>query len=220
MGEMKRSDPEAGKEAAKTRTLDTQLNDINHFKSSNKKSKLQLFQQRDRLERDYLRLTQEQAMLTQEKAQLSARQNMLRAVIAGDLDTNDEASVDESLKVAIAKREELAATEPQALSGRGNFDGFREVLAISDRALQDASSALKEVSAAGNRNDGQVLEKVLETNLKYRRDCLGEIQAKLVRATGERTWANQGVVSAADRSRSDKNEEGMMKAFFKELSMS
>merc|ERR1712194_623000 len=127
---------------------------------------------------------------------------------------------DESLKVAVSKREELAATEPQTLSGMGKFDGFREVLAISDRALQDASSALKEVSAAGNRNDGAVLERVLETNLKFRKDCLGEIQAKLRRATGERQSAGSGAASAFDKSRYEQNDGGMMKKFFAEVSMS
>merc|ERR1712194_407882 len=127
---------------------------------------------------------------------------------------------DESLKVAVSKREELAATEPQTLSGMGKFDGFREVLAISDRALQDASSALKEVSAAGNRNDGAILERVLETNLKFRKDCLGEIQAKLRRATGERqNFGGRSSASASDRKKADVDVGGFMKKFFNEVSL-
>merc|ERR1711957_627777 len=85
--------------------------------------------------------------------------------------------------------------------------------------LADASSALKEVSAAGNRNDGAILEKVLETNLKFRRDCLGEIQAKLHRATGERQNFGRSSASASDRKKADVDVGGFMKKFFNEVSL-
>merc|ERR1711948_22079 len=99
----------------------------------------------------------------------------------------------------------------------GTFDGLREVLSISDRALTDSSSALKEVSAA-NRVDGAILEKVLEANLKYRRDVLTEVHNKLNRVTGEGQTYIQSAESK-DKGKYEDNKEVYMQDFFKEVSM-
>merc|ERR1712039_311672 len=104
------------------------------------------------------------------------------------------------------------------LSGEGNFEGFREVLSISERALQDASSALKEVSAAGNRSDGAILEKMLEENLKFRRNCLGVIQSKLHKATGERQTSLKSLATAYDNEAAKPDVGGLMRKFFEEVS--
>jgi len=68
------------------------------------------------------------------------------------------------------------------LAGKGNFAGFREVLSISDRALNDISSALREVSATAQGSDAALLEEVLEANLKMRKEINLHIQEKLERA--------------------------------------
>lgn len=150
--------------------IDSQLNDINQFKASNRRNKVAYLAQRDTLEQENWKLQQELNAANQSKLQADARTKLLRALQKGDVGKAGGSSVDDGLRIATSKREELAATYPQTLAGVGKFNGFREVLQISDRALQDVSSALKEVSAAATGGDGAVLEEVLEANLKLRKE--------------------------------------------------
>lgn len=160
------------------RALETELNDVNHFKASNKRTKMQFFERRDRLERDLSQLTKELAAAEQEREQLVARTKLIRALARGDYGGGTGHAADDEVRIAVSKQRELAATEPQTLARLGRFAGFREVLAISDRALQDASSALKEVSAASPQGDS-TLEAVLEASLKLRKETNAKIQEKL-----------------------------------------
>lgn len=171
--ELKRSD--AG---LKDRGLDTQLNDISHFKASNKRSLMLFNEQRERLEGELMMITKDLATSIAESQQLEAREKLIKTLSAGNIGGSADASDDSGLRIAVSKRYELGATEPTILSSVGRFAGFREVLATSDRALQDISSALKEVSAASSGGDG-VLESVLEANLKLRKDANGKVKEKL-----------------------------------------
>jgi len=165
-----------------SRTLDIQLNDINHFKMSNKRGKMQLLAQRDEDERRNLSLMQEYSDTVSKKHQIEALDTLVAALRRGELITKSDNSSDDGLKVANSKRLELTATSPQELAGKGNFAGFREVLSISDRALNDISSALREVSATAQGSDAALLEEVLEANLKMRKEINVHIQEKLERA--------------------------------------
>merc|ERR1712187_179753 len=91
-------------------------------------------------------------------------------------------TLDDAFGIAMSKREELEATEPQRLAGVGSFTGFREVMAVSDQALKDISSALKEVSAAVKSSDGVDIVDALEANLKLRKEAKSIVQEKLLRA--------------------------------------
>merc|ERR1712048_1072147 len=95
---------------------------------------------------------------------------------------NSQSTVDDGMDIAMSKRDELEATEPQKLAGVGNFTGFREVMSVADQALKDISSALKEVSAAVKSNDGADIVDALEANLKLRKESKSIIQEKLLRA--------------------------------------
>merc|ERR1712064_18860 len=97
-------------------------------------------------------------------------------------------SLSDSLKVALRKQRQLADTFPEVLSSAGNFGGLREVMAISDMALQDVSRSLKEVSSAVASNEGVVFEEILEVNLKRRKEINTLISEKLVRAE----WGGDG----------------------------
>jgi len=165
-----------------SRQLETQLNDINHFKSANRSSKMKLLVQRDKLDQQCLDLTQELTLTNQKKRRTEARAKVIRSLRRNDLGTDDTSSIDDGLRLAMSKREELGATDPQMLAGKGKFLGFREVLSVSERALQDVSSALKEVSATLNTSDGSVLEEVLEHNLRLRKSINSQLLDKLVRA--------------------------------------
>merc|ERR1712039_746813 len=86
------------------------------------------------------------------------------------------------MQIAMSKREELAATEPQVLAGVGQyFTGFREALAISDRALHDVSSALKEVAGVVSGSEGVTIVDVLDENLRIRKECNDEVKERLSR---------------------------------------
>jgi len=159
--------------------IETQLNDINQFKASNRRNKVEYLAQRDRLEQENWKLSQELNAATQSRIQADARSKLLRALQKGDVGKGGGATIDDGLRIASSKREELSATYPQTLAGAGKFSGFREVLQISDRALQDVSSALKEVSAAATGGDGAVLEEVLEANLKLRKEYNMLVSEKL-----------------------------------------
>lgn len=172
--EMKRSDSTGG---FKNRGLDTQLNDISHFKASNKRSLMNFNEQRERMEEQLMIITKDLATSIAERQQLEAREKLIKTLWSGNMGGSD-ASEDNGLRIAVSKRHELAATDPATLSSVGGFVGFREVLATSDRALSDISSALKEVSAASSGGDG-VLESVLEANLKLRKDANSQIREKL-----------------------------------------
>merc|ERR1740121_2600899 len=112
--------------------------------------------------------------------QASARAKLLNNLMSGKLEGKSEASI-ESVKVADSKLRELASTDPHTLAGVGKerLTGLREVLSISDRALEDVQRALREVTAAGNEGDSAVLEEVLEANLKLRKKVNEHIQKKL-----------------------------------------
>lgn len=96
------------------------------------------------------------------------------------------------------------------LAGDGNFTGVRDVLMTSDRALNDVSSALKEVSAAASGGDGAVLEEVLEANLKLRKHMNEVVYDRVARAeTGSSGGGGRSGPSDA---------EGILQ-FFKEASL-
>jgi hypothetical protein len=177
--EVKKSEGAEGKK--QTHLIDSQLNDINQFRSSNRRNKLQHLAQRDALEQEAWKLQQELATATQAKALADARAKLLHQLQKGERDKGGNSTVDDGLRIASSKREELAATYPQTLAGVGRFSGFQEVLMISDRALQDVSSALTEVSAVATGGDGAVLEEVLEANLKLRKEYNTQISEKLSR---------------------------------------
>lgn len=173
--EMKKSEGSGGAH----RAVDTQLSDIRHFKESNRRTKLQLLARRDALEQNNLNLSQDLATVNTSKMEVEGRIKLIQSLQRGGLGKDGGSSIDEGLAIALSKREELSATNPQTLAGVGRFQGFREVLAISDRALQDISSALKEVSSAISSSDGAIFEEVLEANLKLRKDLNAAIQDKL-----------------------------------------
>jgi len=164
------------------RTIDTQLKDIKHFKSSNERTKMQLLAQRDKLEQQKWKLSQELTEAEQQKQQVESRTKLLKSLARGDLGKDYNSSLDDGLRIAHSKHNELAATNPATLAGEGSFIGFREVLGISDRALGDVSSALKEVSAAVKGGDGNVLETLLESNLKLRKEYNLLLAERLSRA--------------------------------------
>jgi len=170
------------------RALETELHDVNHFKSSNKRTKMQFFERRDRLERDYAKLTEALVAAEQEREYIETRAKLIRALARGDLGGGRDHAADDEVRIAVNKQLELAATEPQTLARVGRFTGLREVLAISDRALVDASSALKEVSAASPHGDS-TLEAILEASLKLRKEANAKIQEKLAIAEqGRKGW--------------------------------
>jgi len=173
---------QAGQDDARKKALETQLSDIRYFRKSNKRTRLQLLEERDKLEQTLLHLTQDQIHYSQKKLEVEGRQKLIRSLQKGGLGKDAKSSIDDGLDIAMSKREELAATECQTLAGVGKFTGFREVVAISDRALQDVSSALKEVSGAVKGSDGVGIVDVLEANLKLRKDLKLQIQEKLNRA--------------------------------------
>jgi len=182
MLEVKRGEAQLQQQNAATRQLDTQLNDINHFKKANRQNKMEHLGKRDRLEQEQWHLGQELSSMTQMMQQSDGRVKMLKALQKGDIGKSVDSSVDDAIRIAADKRAELAATDPQTLAGAGKFLGFREVLAISDRSLQDVSSALKEVSAVDGGCDGEVLGEVLEANLKLRRQYNAVVWDKLHKA--------------------------------------
>lgn len=192
------------------RNLDTQLNDINHFKESNRKNKIQLLEQRDNVEQMLWKLNQDLTILSQKKVQVEARQKLLRALAKGTLGKGNNSFLDKGLRIAYSKHKELSATHPMRLSGDGNFTGVRDVLMTSDRALNDVSSALKEVSAAASGGDGAVLEEVLEANLKLRKHMNEVIYERVARA-------ETGSSGAGARS-GPSDAEGIIQ-FFKEASL-
>merc|ERR1712228_614165 len=99
----------------------------------------------------------------------------------GDIGGKDTAAIDDGLRIAKSKLDEMGATDPEQLCGLqkpSRFGGFREV---SDRALQDVSSALKEVSVATGGGDGVAMEDVLCHILKIRKEINHHIHNKLNR---------------------------------------
>lgn len=167
--EVKRSEVQ-GNKAQQVHSIDGRLKDIAQFKASNRRNKVLFLAQRDKLEQENWKLSQDLTAARQEKLQADARSKLLRALQKGDNGKQGESSVDDGFRIASSKREELSATNPETLAGVGSFAGFREVLEISEHALTDVSSALKEVSAAEESGDGAMLEEVLELNLKLRRE--------------------------------------------------
>ena len=102
-------------------------------------------------------LHREVTVTMQMKEQIQSRQKLLKALVKGEINQAGGSTIDVAVKIAFSKHEELAATTPDILSGSGTFTGLRDVLLTSDRALNDVSSALKEVSAAVSGGDGAVL---------------------------------------------------------------
>lgn len=168
---------------AQQRAWETKLSDIGHFQSSNRRKRNQLLLSRDAAERDLVRITQELTSNRTQRTQLESRSKIIKKMQGGDFGSLKGAltEVDEGMKVADGKRKELAATDPFELAGNGRFTGLREVLSISDRALQDVSSSLKEVRAAASGRDGPILETVLEENLKLRKEINLLIEDRLHR---------------------------------------
>jgi len=181
---------QVGDSAADKRTLETKLHDISHFKSSNQRKRLQLLNDRDETERQLLHLTQ-----------FESRTRMIRS-LHGDSGSKTSTLDEKGLKVADDKRRELAATEPMQLAGSGRFDGLHEIVEMSDGALQDVSSSLKEVRA-GADGDGDVLEQVLEDNLEIRKEINALIQERRIRAE----------CGAYDDAGTDIQEQGLLQFF-------
>jgi len=179
---------------AEGRDLGTRLRDLENFKLSTKQQKFKLLELRDVKERENLKLREQFSDAVQQRSQADARSKLLDTLIEGKLSGKSAAS-SESVKVADSKLQELADTHPQKLAGVGRerFTGFREVLAISDRALQDVSRALREVTGGDGANEGDaaVLEEVLEANLKLRKEVNAHIQAKLNEVDGKGTATSE-----------------------------
>lgn len=169
-------------ENVRLKTLDTQLSDINYFRLSNKKTRIQLLTERDKLEQQKLAFDRDHVYYTQEKAEVEGRSKLIRGLLRGGLAGNTRDLVDEGLEIAMNKREELAATQPEALASAERFSGLREVLSISDRALQDVSSALKEITGVTGSLEGMAIVEALEANLKLRKEHNSVVHEKLIRA--------------------------------------
>lgn len=86
--------------ATQMRNIDTQRNDINHFKESNRKNKIQLLEQRDKVEQQLWKLNQELTILSQEKVQVQSRQKLLRALAKGTLGKGNNSFLDKGLRIA------------------------------------------------------------------------------------------------------------------------
>merc|ERR1719510_2783290 len=80
--------------------VETQLRDIENFKSSNKRSKMQLFEKRQKFENECLQLTQELAAASQERQQVEARAKLIRALQTGCLNGAGDTSADDGLRIA------------------------------------------------------------------------------------------------------------------------
>jgi len=173
--------------AAAGRITDTQLHDLFNFRGFNKKNKMRFLEQRDMLEQQKWTLEQELQAKMRTKQMAAARIQLLDR-LARNSQQKKATSLSDSLKVALRKQRQLADTFPEVLSSAGNFGGLREVMAISDMALQDVSSSLKEVSSAVASNEGVVFEEILEVNLKRRKEINTLISEKLVRAE----WGGDG----------------------------
>mmetsp|Transcript_74078 Transcript_74078/g.162113 ORF Transcript_74078/g.162113 Transcript_74078/m.162113 type:complete len:625 (-) Transcript_74078:114-1988(-) len=168
---------EAGRSAG--RNIDIQLNDIGHFKNSTYQGRLALMAERDEQERKQLNLMQEVSALQKQREHVQALSKLVKALKSGALSAETGTSTEEAVSTTDAKRLELSAAEPQILAKSGNFTGLHEVLAVSNLALGDVSSALREVSAVAGTTDGGLLEEVLEANLKLRQEINNHIQAKI-----------------------------------------
>lgn len=197
------------------RNLETRLNDISHFKESNRKSKLDLLARHDKQEQKKWQLHQLKIVTEQMKEQVESRQKLLRSLAKGDVKSRSSTSspVDAAVRVAYNKYKELFDASPDILAGNGKFNGLRDVLVISDRALNDVSSALKEVSASegASGGDGQQLEDMLSVNLKLRKDINNLISDKV-------RLAESGT-PAIDRSVAGQSVFEGMHQFFKEAAM-
>lgn len=196
-----------GDTAATRRTLETKLHDISHFKSSNQRKRLQLLNSRDETERKLVSLTQDLTLALNRQQQSDSRARMIRS-LHGDAGSKPGGVDEAGLKIADMKRQELAATEPVRLSGSGRFHGLHEIFEVSERALQDVSSSLKEVRAAASSGDGIVLEQALEDNLQLRKELNALIQEK-------RERAESGAFSAEG---TEVAEEGLLQ-FFQEAAL-
>ncbi|CAE7682381.1 Sgta [Symbiodinium pilosum] len=196
-----------GDTAAIRRTLETKLHDISHFKSSNQRKRLQLLNTRDETERKLVHLTQELTLAMNRQQQSDSRARMIRS-LHGDAGSKSGGVDEAGLKVADMKRQELAGTEPVRLSGSGRFNGLHEIFDVSERALQDVSSSLKEVRAAASSGDGPVLEQVLEDNLELRKELNALIQERRARAES----------GAFNSEGSEVAEEGLLQ-FFQEAAL-
>jgi hypothetical protein len=167
---------------ANKKTIETQLSDVQYFKDSNKRTRMGLLAKRDRLEQQMLQLDRDFTAISQQKASAEGRMKLISHLQHGGA-RDAMASIDEGLEIAMNKRDELAATEPQTLANSsGRFSGVREILAISERALQDVSSALKEINSAANRSEGSAIVEALESNLKLRKEYAALVQEKVSRA--------------------------------------
>lgn len=179
-----------------------QLTDIDHFRKTNAKSKAQYLVHRDQLEQNRWKLQQEFLERQQQRNMVESRTQLLKQLTAGSKARTDPTR---GLKIASSKHEELVATYPETLASKGNFEGFREVVSISDRALQDISSALKEVSASVPGADGYALEEVLEASLKIRKEINALITDKLTRSeVGGETKETRGMLQFFEETRADK----------------
>jgi len=189
--EVKRSevgtDQNQGRNATKTN-----LGDVSHFRDSNKRTKLKLLQQKDRVEQDIWRLRQEHADKKKEEQRLETQSKLLPGFVNNEMNKGSNGPVELATKIAFGKCEELEAAELQVLASAGDkFGGCREVLHISDRALQDMSSALKEIGTACSTSDGAHLVDTVESNLKLRKHCNALVQTKLLRAKTGQTSQEQ-----------------------------
>merc|ERR1719253_395879 len=98
----------ANKDVAHLRAIQTQLNDINHFKSSNKRSRMQLLASRDELEKRLWLLKRDRATRKQQLEQVDNRFSIIRALQKGDFGKGGDAILDSALGIAYSKHQELA----------------------------------------------------------------------------------------------------------------
>eukprot|EP00927_Polykrikos_kofoidii_P047536 TRINITY_DN4174_c0_g1_i1.p1 TRINITY_DN4174_c0_g1~~TRINITY_DN4174_c0_g1_i1.p1 ORF type:complete len:538 (+),score=94.53 TRINITY_DN4174_c0_g1_i1:110-1723(+) len=159
--------------------LDTQLRDHLWEQKGHRRDKYSLQNERVQREREETDLQKEMKAAQFEKSEIEGRKKLIRDLQGGKVAKESTSSTDEVISIAMSKREELAAADPQTLASVGKFMGVREVLAISNRALQDVSSALKEASTAVSNESGYAIVEALEANLKVRKAYNELIQKKL-----------------------------------------
>jgi len=168
--------------AAKRKTT-SKLIDLTQFKTSISSSKGSLLEQYSELESNLAAANSELQNLMETQQALVKQHTLMKQLASGMLGTEASLQIDKALKIAGIKIRELQNASPFILAKDGAFSGLREILVVSDRALGDISSALKEISAVcTSRGDAHVLERLLEVNLKLRKGLNELITGRIFRS--------------------------------------
>lgn len=183
-----------GRTGAEIRKVDAELNDIGHFRASNKEAKMKSFKERDKYEKKQEELKVERLSLLQLKSDADIRARLLQALLDHELGVGGDSTIDAGLNITLSKHRELQATRLSILADRDSFTGFRECLEISNVALRDVSSALKEVSATVSGLDGATLEESLEFNLGIRKELNQLIKETLQSAEDGQEGESNGMM--------------------------